>query len=312
MYHASLIWPESLTTAAWTKTSHKVNAHHFGRSLKMNFQYPLILDGATGTELMKHGYNGNRQEEWILEHKDVLIALKNEYIKAGSQAIYTPTFGANRAKLKLCGLEDKTAELNTQLVNLIKQPGILTFGDMGPTGLFSGRLGKTTIEELYDIYREQASALHSAGVDGFAIETMMTPEDTLAAVNACRDTADIPILLSLTCDKRGYLMTGTNITDVLKMVEPLGITAFGLNCSVGPDLMLEQIKRIAKETDLPLIAKPNAGLPVNRGGKTVYDCTPEKFASFAKDFVSCGVRFIGGCCGTTPEHIRLLANALKS
>lgn len=271
----------------------------------------LILNGATGTELMKMGYTGMNEAQWILDNTDKFQSLERAYIEAGSDILYTPTFGMNRAKLKMEGTEDQTEYFNTQMTQIVKKNSAIIWGNLGPTGLFAEPMGEATEEELYEIYKEQAVILEKAGVDALVIETMMTLEDTLAAVRACKDHTKLPIYVSCTCNENGRLITGTDIIDVLKQVEPYGIEAFGLNCSTGPKAMLEQIKRIHKETTLPLLVKPNAGLPVQRGGKTYYDCSPEEFASYAKDFIEKGVRFIGGCCGTTPEHIRALKEVLK-
>ena len=272
----------------------------------------IILDGATGTELIKRGYDGSNQAEWIMQHKDVFEELQASYKEAGSKVLYTPTFVCNGAQLARSGAAGRVGEYNRKLFGIAKKQGTLVYGDLGPTGLLSGRLGKTEEKEIYAIYFEQASVLEECGVDAFVIETMMTKEDAINAVRAVKEVTDKKVILSLSCDKRGRIMSGNDILEVLREAEPLGIDAFGLNCSTGPDDMLPQIKRIHENTDLPLLAKPNAGLPVARGGKIVYDCPPEKFASFAKEFIENGVRYIGGCCGTTPEHIRVLARSVKA
>ena len=272
---------------------------------------PIILDGATGTELIKRGYDGSDQAEWILSHPDVFEELQSAYRDAGSEVLYTPTFVCNRAMLSKNGAGDKTAEYNRRLFEIAKKQGTKLFGDLGPTGLLSGSLGDTSEDEIYEIYKEQASILEECGVDAFIVETMMTREDAINAVKAVRKVSDKPLILSLSCDKNGRIMTGADILEILKEAEPLGIDAFGLNCSNGPEDMLPQIKRIHENTDLPLLAKPNAGLPIVRGGKVVYDCPPKEFASYAKKFVENGVRYLGGCCGTTPEHIRVLKRSIQ-
>ncbi|MBR0481571.1 MAG: homocysteine S-methyltransferase family protein [Firmicutes bacterium] len=265
-----------------------------------------ILDGATGTELIKRGYDGTDQAEWILSHSSAFGELQEAYKEAGSDILYTPTFLCNRAQLALTHTEDKVQEYNERMYALAAKHGTKVFGDLGPTGLFSGRLGKTTEAEIYDIYKEQASVLERCGVDAFIIETMMTKEDALNALRAVKDVSERPVILSLSCDRRGRLLSGTDILEVFAEALAYGPYAFGLNCSTGPDDMLPQIKRIHGFTDLPLLAKPNAGLPVMRGGKTVYDCPPLKFASYAREFIENGVKYLGGCCGTSPEHIKEL------
>ena len=270
-----------------------------------------ILDGATGTELIKKGYDGSNQAEWILSHQDIFEELQSSYRDAGSEVLYTPTFVCNGAQLARSGAAGRVGEYNRKLYDITKKQGTIIFGDLGPTGLLSGRLGKTPEQEIYDIYYEQASVLEECGVDAFIIETMMTKEDALNAVRAVKEVTNKKVILSLSCDKKGRLMSGNDILEILREAEPLGIDAFGLNCSTGPDDMLPQIKRIHENTDLPLLAKPNAGLPVARGGQIVYDCPPEKFASFAEGFIENGVRYLGGCCGTSPEHIKILARSVR-
>lgn len=270
----------------------------------------IILDGATGTELLKHGYKGKDQPQWILEHKDIFLGLQRDYLAAGTQVLYTPTFVCSRSQLALCGKEDMTKEYNEMLCGITKSTGAKFYGDLGPSGLLSGRLGKATKEEIFNVYKEQASILEGCGVYGFIAETMGTKEDALLSVKAVKEVSNKPVILSLSCDKRGRIMSGDDILSILKEAEKLGISAFGLNCSTGPEDMLPQIKRIHENTDLPLLAKPNAGLPIIRGGKTVYDCPPEKFASFVPAFLENGVKYMGGCCGTTALHIKKMAEEI--
>lgn len=278
----------------------------------LDFEKLYILNGATGTELMKKGYRGVRQEQWIIDNKAALIELNEEYKAAGSDVLYSPTFNTNRAKLEREGLGDKTAYYNEELVKITKESGLLVFGDIGPTGLFAKPLGKTTDEELFDIYKEQARSLASAGADAFVVETMMTPSDTFAAVKACKEVSDIPLIVSCTCDKRGRMMTGDDIISLIGPLLSMGIDSFGLNCSVGPADLLAQIERIHEAFPaLPLLAKPNAGLPKNVDGIDHYDCDPLEFASYADAFIRNGVKFLGGCCGTNPEYIKEICKALE-
>jgi len=270
-----------------------------------------ILNGATGTELMKYGYLGIKEEEWILEHKDVLREVQASYVSAGSEVIYTPTFCSNRAKLSLIGQGDKVEFFNKELTKISNESGAILFGNIGPTGLFCEPLGEAKEEELIEIYKEQVVALVEAGVDVIIAETMMTMEDCIASVKATQEVCSLPLFVCCTCNPQGRMITGTDVVDALKLLEPMGIDAFGLNCSAGPKEMLDQIKRLHKETTLPLIAKPNGGMPEIKDGKTVYNCGPEEFASYAKGFYDNGVRFLGGCCGTTPEHLRVLTEELK-
>ena len=230
----------------------------------MELRFPLILDGATGTELQKRGYTGDVcAEQWTLDHPDAIIDIQRGYVAAGSQVVYTPTFGANRRKLEESGLFNCTADYNRRLAELSAQAvqgKALRAGDMSPTGAFLSPLGDVSFEELVDIYTEQAAGLERAGVDLFVIETMMTLSDARAAVLAVRSVSDKPIFVTFTCDENGRSVSGTDITAALVVLQGMGIDAFGLNCSAGPEQMLLQLKRLREYARVPLIAKPNAGM----------------------------------------------------
>ena len=281
----------------------------------MELRFPLILDGATGTELQKRGYTGDVcAEQWTLDHPDAIIDIQRGYVAAGSQVVYTPTFGANRRKLEESGLFNCTADYNRRLAELSAQAvqgKALRAGDMSPTGAFLAPLGDVSFEELVDIYTEQAAGLERAGVDLFVIETMMTLSDARAAVLAVRSVSDKPIFVTFTCDENGRSVSGTDITAALVVLQGMGIDAFGLNCSAGPEQMLLQLKRLREYARVPLIAKPNAGMPIIENGETVYRCTGEEFTALVPEFLAAGVAVFGGCCGTTAEHIAALRDALK-
>ena len=276
----------------------------------MEIRFPLILDGATGTELQKHGYAGDvSAEQWTLEHPDVIVDIQRGYVAAGSQVLYTPTFGANRQKLEERSIFNQTADYNRRLAALSRQAAdgkAWIAGDLAPTGLFLAPLGEASFEDLVDIYTEQAAGLEAAGVDLYVIETMMTLSDARAAVLAVRSVSDKPIFVSFTCDESGRSLSGTDVTAALTVLQGMGIHAFGLNCSTGPEQMLVQLRRLREYARVPLIAKPNAGMPITVGGKTVYDCTPEEFTAFVQPMLAAGVAVFGGCCGTTAEHIAAL------
>lgn len=276
----------------------------------MELRFPLILDGATGTELQKRGYTGDVcAEQWTLDHPDAIIDIQRGYVAAGSQVVYTPTFGANRRKLEESGLFNCTADYNRRLAELSAQAvqgKALRAGDMSPTGAFLAPLGDVSFEELVDIYTEQAAGLERAGVDLFVIETMMTLSDARAAVLAVRSVSDKPIFVTFTCDENGRSVSGTDITAALVVLQGMGIDAFGLNCSAGPEQMLLQLKRLREYARVPLIAKPNAGMPIIENGETVYRCTGEEFTALVPEFLAAGVAVFGGCCGTTAAHIAAL------
>ena len=240
----------------------------------MEIRFPLILDGATGTELQKRGYGGDvSAEQWTLEHPDVIVGIQRGYVAAGSQVLYTPTFGANRQKLEERSIFNQTADYNRRLAALSREAAggkAWIAGDLAPTGLFLAPLGEASFEDLVDIYTEQAAGLEAAGVDLYVIETMMTLSDARAAVLAVRSVSDKPIFVSFTCDESGRSLSGTDVTAALTVLQGMGIHAFGLNCSTGPEQMLVQLRRLREYARVPLIAKPNAGMPITVGGKTVY------------------------------------------
>ena len=281
----------------------------------MELYFPAILDGATGTELQKRGYTGGGcAEAWLLEHPDAIIEVQRRYVEAGSNIIYTPTFGANRVKLESNGIFNRVEEYNLRLAALSKEAAAgkaLVAGDIAPTGLFLAPLGTASFDELVDIYTEQAAALEKAGVDLFVIETMMTLPEARAALLAVRAVSKKPAIVSFTCDEHGRTLTGTDAAAALVVMQGMGADAFGLNCSVGPRDILAQIERLRPWAEIPLLAKPNAGLPQVIDGHTVYDCPPDEFAACAAEFAASGVGFFGGCCGTDEHHIAALKAALS-
>ncbi len=275
----------------------------------------VFLDGATGSNLQSAGMpTGVCPEAWILEHPDVLIQLQRDFINAGTNIVYAPTFTGNRIKLAEYHLEDKLVEMNTQLIQLSKQAAegrALVAADMTMTGQQLYPIGKMQFEELVDIYKEQADALYKAGADLFVVETMMSLQETRAAVIAIRETCDLPILATLTFESDGRTLFGTPPECVPTVLQGLGADAIGLNCSTGPDKMKELVEKLYEYANVPVIAKPNAGLPELENGKTVYRMTPTEFADACADLIDSGVRIIGGCCGTTPQHIQALTEKLK-
>ena len=282
----------------------------------MEMRFPLILDGATGTQLQKRGYQGDvSAEQWVLDHPDSIQDIQRRYVQAGSRVVYAPTFGANRQKLEERGIFNQTAEYNRRLTALSQQAvegRAWVAGDISPTGLFLSPLGEASFEELVDIYAEQAAGLEQAGVDLFVVETMMTLADARAAVLAIRSVSDRPIFVTFTCDESGRCLSGTDVAAALVVLQGMGVSAFGLNCSTGPEQMLKQLRRLRDYAREPLIAKPNAGMPVTVDGKTTYDCTPEEFVRWVPDMLQAGTAIFGGCCGTDEDYIAALAGALKN
>ena len=280
----------------------------------MEIRFPLILDGATGTELQKRGYTGEScAEQWVLEHPEAILQLQRGYVDAGSQVVYAPTFGANRQKLEERGIMNQTASYNRRLTALSRQAAegrARVAGDISPTGLFLTPLGEASFEELVDIYTEQAAGLEEGGVDLYVIETMMTLSDARAAVLAVRSVSDKPIFVTFTCDESGKSISGTDVTAALTVLQGMGVSAFGLNCSAGPEQMLRQLRRLREYARVPLIAKPNAGMPTMVDGRAVYDCPPQEFIACVPAMLEAGVAIFGGCCGTDAGHIAALRRAL--
>ena len=279
------------------------------------FPLPLVLDGSTGVMLSAAGMpEGVCTEQWVLEHPDILRAIQQKYVQAGSRAVYAPTFCANRVKLAGYGLADRVAEMNRALVALSREAvgeQILVGGDMTSLGLFLKPFGEASFEDFVKVYREQAEALESAGVDFFIVETLMSLAEARAAVTAIRSVSEKPVWITVTCDEHGRMLSGTSAAAALVVLQGMGVDAFGLNCSVGPDAMVPVLREIAPYAQIPLIVKPNAGLPCVENGCTVFHLTPEEFASHTRNFAACGVAVFGGCCGTDDRHIAALARELE-
>ena len=277
---------------------------------------PVLLDGATGTNLQKAGMPvGVCPEQWILENSEVLIDLQKRYVEAGTDILFAPTFTASRIKLKEYGLEDHLEEMNRKLVALSKEAAkgtnALVAGDLTMTGEQLYPLGDLMFEDLVDVYKEQAKIIAEAGADLFVVETMMSLQECRAAVLAIREVCDLPVMVSLTYNEDGRTLYGTDPVTAVVVMQSLGADAVGMNCSTGPEAMLEPIAKLAEYAAIPLLAKPNAGMPELIDGQTVFNVESEEFAEVGKKLVEEGAAIIGGCCGTTPEHIRALKEAVK-
>lgn len=276
----------------------------------------IYLDGATGSNLMKRGMPGGVcPEKWILEHPDIFKGLQREFIASGSNIIYAPTFTANRMKLQEYSLEDRIEEINHQLVGLSKEAAdgkALVAGDLTMTGRQLAPMGNMDFEELIHVYQEQIRLLASAGVDLLVVETMMSLQETRAALIAAKEVCDLPVMATLTFESDGRTLYGTDGITAAITLEKLGACAVGANCSTGPDKMVELIQSISEAVSIPVIAKPNAGMPsLNSQGETVYDMDADTFGLEMKKLVKAGTGILGGCCGTTPEYIKKLVEHTK-
>lgn len=275
----------------------------------------VILDGATGTELQKKGMPaGACPELWCLQNPKNIQDVHASYAKAGAKIVYSGTFGANRFKLAQYGSGEKTCQINRDLVRLAGEAlgkEVLIAGDIGPTGLFVEPFGPLGFEEAVAAYKEQVRGLVEGGCDLIVIETMIDIQETRAALLAVKETADIFTMVSMTYEKDGHTLNGTDPVSALITLQSLGADAVGCNCSTGPEKMLEFVALMKPYARVPLIAKPNAGVPRLENGKTVFDMEAADFGSWGKKLAAAGANMVGGCCGTTPLHIRELARALR-
>lgn len=283
----------------------------------------VLLDGATGSNMQKSGMTaGVCPEKWILEHSRVLVDLQKGYIESGSDILYAPTFTSNRIKLKEYGLEGELGSINRELVRLSKQAveeaslkdgrKVYIAGDLTMTGEQLYPIGTLDFEELVDVYKEQISYLLMEGVDLFVIETMMSLQECRAAVLAVKETCDLPVMVTLTFHENGRTLYGTDPVTAVVVLQNMGADAVGVNCSTGPEKMCEIVTAMKEYATVPLIAKPNAGLPALVDNETVFSMGPEDFSVQARKLAEAGASIVGGCCGTTPDHIRLLKKEICS
>ena len=273
----------------------------------------LYLDGATGSNLVKAGMpSGVCPEQWILEHQDVMLQLQKDYVQAGTNILYAPTFTANRVKLAEYHLEKNMISMIRDLVAISKKaaestPGhpVYVAGDLTMTGEQLKPMGKMELETLIDIYKEQILCLVDAGADLLVVETMMSLAETRAALIAAKEVCDLPVIATLTFEADGRTLFGTDAKTAAIVLESLGASAIGANCSTGPAQMESIISEMVSHTRIPVIAKPNAGLPfLDENGTTCYNMEAEEFAEEMEVLVNAGATILGGCCGTTPEFIR--------
>lgn len=280
-------------------------------------QGPVILDGATGSNLQEAGMKmGVCPEQWILEHPEAIVRLQKAYVAAGTNILYAPTFTANRIKLAEYGLEGSLREMNHKLAVLSREaaqgaPDVYVAGDISMTGQQLYPIGDMQFEELVEIYKEQVQALEEAGVDLYIVETMMSLQECRAAVLAIKELSKKPVMVSLTYEETGRTLFGTDPGTAIIVLQSLGADVVGINCSTGPDQMIAQVKAMYEVANIPILVKPNAGLPKLVDGKTVYDMQPQEFAEAVRTLAECGARIFGGCCGTTPAHIKAMTDALK-
>ena len=276
----------------------------------------LICDGAMGTMLYTKGVFISRCfDELNISSPQLVREVHADYVAAGADILETNTFGANRTKLMTHGLAEQTREINLQggrIAREVAGQDAFVAGAIGPLGIRIEPWGKVAIEEAQTIFREQAQALLDGGIDAFVLETFSDLNEVYAAIRGVRDVGNLPLIVQMTIEEDGNSTEGTPPEVFAKRLDEWGADVIGLNCSVGPQTMLDAIERIAGVTAKKLSVQPNAGKPQNIEGRNIYLCSPEYMASYAKKFVQYGVRIVGGCCGTTPQHIKAIRAAIKS
>jgi 5-methyltetrahydrofolate--homocysteine methyltransferase len=276
----------------------------------------MIADGAWGTQLAERGLQpGEAPEGWVIHQPDAVREVAQSYVDAGAEIVLTDTFGGSRFKLAKCGLEDQVAEINRRAAELSRDAAgddALVFASIGPTGEFMQPLGLLGEDDMVEAFSEQVTAMVEGGTDGILVETMTDLGEAKAALQAAKDSFDGPVVVSMTFDKgpKGYAtMMGVRPEQAAEELQEAGADIVGSNCGHGIENMMEVIALMAGASDLPLWAKPNAGMPQLIDGQTVFTQTPEETAAHFDALVEAGARIIGGCCGTTPEHIRALVEA---
>ena len=276
----------------------------------------LVCDGATGTMLYRRGISINRCfEELNLSAPDLVLDLHRTYAAARADLLETNTFGANRLKLKTYGLEEQTTAINRRGVELARQAAgdaLYVAGSIGPTGVKAAQLGTRSETELMALFGEQADALAAAGADLFILETFQDLDEIVLAIRAVRAVSSLPVIAQMTYDEEGKTTRGVEPETVVERLLAEGADVIGANCSVGPQAMLEVIQRLARAGAPFISAQPNAGLPRLVEGRLLYMSTPEYHAEFARRFITAGANIVGGCCGTTPEHIQAIASAVRA
>ena len=274
----------------------------------------LVCDGAMGTMLYSKGVFISRCfDELNISNPQLVREVHTDYIKAGADIIETNTFGANRTKLMSHGLVEHMREINLQGARIARQAAgtaVFVAGAIGPLGVRIEPWGKMSIDEARSLFQEQAQTLVEGGVDLFMLETFFDLNEVYAAIRGVREISDLPLVVQMSVEDDGNSPEGTPPEVFARRLDEWGAHVIGLNCSVGPQVMLDAVERIQSVTPKKLSVQPNAGKPRNIEGRNIYLCSPEYMASYAKRFIQHGVKIVGGCCGTSPAHIRALRQAV--
>src|SRR5260221_6660810 len=281
-------------------------------------QSPLLCDGAMGTLLYAKGIFINRcYDELNLSQPELIRGVHHDYLQAGAEIVETNTFGGNSFRLARHSMADRVREINLAGVRVAREAAksfdVWVAGSVGPLGVRIEPLGKTSFEEARAAFRDQIAALVEGGVDLLMLETFGSLEELHQAILAAREVnPKIPVVAHVTIDEDGNCLDGSTPETFTPRIESWGVDVIGCNCSVGPVAMLDVIERVRALTSLPLAAQPNAGMPRSVEGRNIYLCSPEYMASYARKFVTAGVKVIVGCCGTTPEHIHVMKSTLRA
>lgn len=280
--------------------------------MDVDLSVPLLLDGATATNLFSNSVPDNICiPKWITEHPDALQNLQQKFLSAGSKVLYAPTFGANSSALSKFGLEDQMESMNRTLVSLTKQVAndkTWVGGVLSPTGLELEPFGESTFTEVMRVFRDQAKVLLESDVDFFVVETMVSIAEARAAAIALRKL-NKPVMITMTVDEEGNTLDGGKAVNALIILQELGIAAFGLNGSYGPAAMKDVFIQMAEYAKIPLVAKPSA-VSFDEPTQSLTPISPDEMAQQMKQLIIAGASLVGGCCQTTPEHIKALGNVL--
>ncbi|MBK5260093.1 MAG: bifunctional homocysteine S-methyltransferase/methylenetetrahydrofolate reductase [Thermoanaerobaculia bacterium] len=278
-------------------------------------EHIYLFDGAMGTMLYSRGVFINKcYDELNVRSPEIVLEVHKQYVKAGADILETNTYGANRVKLQSFGLENELRDINLRGAELARKAAghsVYVAGAIGPLGIRIEPYGPTSLDEARAFFREQAQALRDGGVDLFVLETMSNVAEIEQGIFAIRDICSLPVVAQMTIGTDGRTLYGDSPADVAKRLDLAGADVIGLNCSVGPDVMLDAVEEISAVTAKKISCQPNAGLPREVNGRQMYMASPDYMGKYAKRLIHKGVKFIGGCCGTTPEHIKVIADAVR-
>jgi methionine synthase I (cobalamin-dependent)/5,10-methylenetetrahydrofolate reductase len=278
-------------------------------------EHVYLFDGAMGTMLYSKGVFINKcYDELNLRNPEIVLEVHKEYVRAGAEILETNTYGANRMKLRGFGIEDELQDINIAAAQLARRAagdGVYVAGAIGPLGIRIEPYGPTGLDEAREYFREQAAALRDGGVDLFVVETVSNISEIEQAIAAIRDVCSLPVIAQMTIGTDGRTVFGDTPKTIAQRLDAAGADVIGLNCSVGPDVMLDAIEEMTEVTGRKISCQPNAGLPRDVNGRQMYMASPDYMSKYAKRLIHKGVKFLGGCCGTTPQHIKMMADAVR-